>query len=142
MEGIGALEVLIMKLFIKTVLYIISLLVVFIILIASFGSFESKYKCIGVLDNKNQDIFLKLEEYSILVDLYKKGERDGTLMIEIPGKTKQYFGTIIEIGDMYQIYDNVNSSTESFIGQISILSNHISLKIPYYGFFEGDCSRI
>jgi hypothetical protein len=130
-----------MKRVLKVLLYIILILTISFIVVANYGSSTTNYECTGSFSNENvksDKVFLALEEYSWIVDLYKSRNTDGNLKAEIPGKTKEYYGTIEDIGNMYQIhkYDN------KFQGQFSTLSNYLSLNIPTYGVFDGKCNKL
>ena len=128
----------------KILLYIILILTITFIVVANYGSSTTNYECTGSFSDKSikdDKVFLVLEEYSWIVDLYKSRDTDGNLMIEIPGKYKHYFGVLVEIGDMYQVYDSI-TSVKNFSGQMSTLSNYLSLKIPGYGVFDGKCIKL
>ena len=130
-----------MKSILKGFLYFILTLIIIFIVVANYGSSTTNYECTGSFSNesvKSDKVFLVLEEYSWIVDLYKSRNTDGNLKAEIPGKTKEYYSNIKDIGNMYQIrkYDN------KFQGQFSTLSNYISLKIRGYGVFDGECKEI
>lgn len=131
-----------MKAFIKKALKVFAYIILILILLivgANYGS-SKNYECTGSFSNesiKGDKVFLVLQEYNWIVGLYNN-DTDGHIWAEIPGKSKEYYKTIKDIGNMYQIY----GWGDKFRGQMSTLSNYLSLNIPGYGVFDGKCIEL
>jgi len=114
-------------------LSILLLLIVAFIFLSLFNTTTTNYKCSGVIKENNIEVFVSLEEY-----LYSADKSPGRLKLEMPGKHYDIY-KLKEVGVFYHLSRLGN---DEFLGQISTLSNTLSLNIKPYGFFEGKCQAI
>lgn len=127
----------------KTILKIIGSLLVAVVslylFVVFFSSMETKYESTGTLSEfestTNETIYIKLNEYRWWVGFWS--ESDGSLNLEIPNKTVEYYSHLNEAGDLIQIYD----WDMKLVGNFSKLSNELQIKIGHR-FFEGKCHEI
>jgi len=122
-----------LKLFLKFILYIFLLLLAVFIFFRFFNATTTNYKCTGTIKETgyNQEVYVSLEEY-----LYSADGSPGFLEIEIPGKHYNNY-KLKEVGVFYHLYH-----LDKFVGQISTLSNYLSVNLKPYGFFDGNCEEI
>jgi hypothetical protein len=124
--------------------YIIVILVAFIlaILLGLSTSQESKFKCTGTIktgvDTKTSEAFLKIKDYQWWAGLWSNS--GGSIWIEIPNVSNDYFAYIKKYGDQLQISKNQNDIPGSW-GFFSSLSNTIIIDTTA-GQFLGACKPI
>jgi len=122
-----------LKLLLKFILSIFLLLLVVFIFLRFFNTTTKNYRCTGEIKENNSEVFVSLEEY-----LYSADDSPGRLKIEMPGKHYDIY-KLKEVGVFYHL---IRLGTDDFLGQMSTLSNTLSLNIKPYGFFEGKCEEI
>lgn len=122
----------------KTVGGLLAAAVVFLAIVISFGTDETRYKCTGSLvkDSKANDalLFLRVEYFRWFV-LW--ADRDGTIWSEIPNIDADLFFDVRKIGDTLMF----SSSVSKAYGTLSMLSHSVRLD-GRMGRFDGMCSRI
>lgn len=122
-----------LKSFSKSILPIFLLLIVVLIFLRFFNTTTTNYKCAGVIKENNTEVFVSLEKYLLSVD-----NSLGRLKIEMPGKHYDIY-KLKEVGSFYHLSRLGN---DDFSGQMSTLSNTLSLNVELYGFFEGKCEVV
>jgi len=107
--------------------------------VASFSSVESRYQCsreISSHDNyQPATIYMKLQEYRWWVSLWS--DSDGSVWLEVPNITLEYFEHVVEVGDQLQIYDYQKTPK----GYFSTLSKSLAVTTPVWS-FDGTCKEI
>ena len=122
-----------LKSFSKPILSIFLLLIVVLIFLRFFNITSTNYKCIGAIKENNTEVFVSLEKYLLSAD-----NSSGRLKIEMPGKHYDIY-KLKEVGSIYHLS---RLGSDDFSGQMSTLSNTLSLNIERYGFFEGKCKVV
>lgn len=112
--------------------------IVFLSIVISFGTYETRYKCTGTLVKdstaNNALLFLRVEYFRWFV-LWADG--DGTIWSEIPNIDTDLFFDVRKIGDRLIF----SSSVSKAFGTLSMLSHSVRLD-GRMGRFDGMCSRI
>jgi hypothetical protein len=113
---------------------------VLLTIVLLFSSTESRFECVGKLENNNKTtdvtLYMKLTKYRWWVNLWS--DSDGYVNVEIPGKHLQYFQHLEVVGDQIQIW---KEKGKLIGGYYSTLSEHIGL-MTYFGNFDGKCKRM
>lgn len=115
------------------------------VVVINFSSVELRFQCSGDLyshgDTTPANVYLKLENYRWWVGLWS--ESDGSLTLEIPGKSSEYFAGIVEVGDQLQIYESdwESRGVKGMRGYFSTLSKTLGVSTSA-GVFEGACKPI
>jgi hypothetical protein len=116
------------------------LLMIVLIIVFLFSVKESKFECIGKLENNNLTsdvtLYMKLKEYRWWVHLWN--ESDGLVWIEVPGKYLDVFFHIQKVGDQIQIW---KEKDKLIGGYYSVLSEHLGL-FTELGKFSGKCKKM
>ena len=107
--------------------------------IVNFSAVETRLQCSGeisALNNPQQaTIFMKLHEYRWWVGLWS--DSDASVWLEVPNRTFEYFGHVVEVGDQLQIYD----SQRNLKGHFSSLSKTLAVTTSAWS-FDGACKRV
>ena len=116
---------------------IVAALLLFVF-VANFSAIESRFQCSGEIYSESDlhpaTIYMKLQEYRWWVGLWS--ESDGSVWLEIPNKTFEYFEHVVEVGDQLQIFDSQKKSK----GYFSTLSKSLAISTPVWS-FDGTCKR-
>lgn len=114
---------------------VLSALLLFVFAV-NFSSVASKFECSGEISSEGASqpatIYMKLEEYRWWV----WGGSDGSVLLERPNITVEYFGHVVESGDQFHIFDD----QKKIKGYFSTLSKTLAISAPF-GFFDGTCKR-
>ena len=106
--------------------------------VVNFSSVASSFECVGNTSSpqgsRPATIYIKLEKYRWWVSLWS--ESIGSLHVEVPDASIEYFGPIVKVGDQFQIIDG----HRQLKGHFSALSNMLSLGTAS-GIFDGSCTR-
>lgn len=116
---------------------IVAALLLFVF-VANFSTVESRFQCSGEIssesDSQPATIYMRIEEYRWWVGLWS--ESDGSVWLEVPNRTFDYFGHVIEVGEQLQIFDSQKKPK----GHFSTLSKSLSISTPAWS-FNGTCKR-
>jgi capsular polysaccharide biosynthesis protein len=123
----------------KTIAGSIAVLALLLIVVANFSVLVSRYQCSGTITKEpyqsTETIFVKLEKYRWWVGLWS--DSYGNMHVEIPHQSIEYYSSIVEAGDILQVFSVANKLE----GQFSALSRSLTLKTSR-GLFEGTCRPI
>ncbi|MDO8207750.1 MAG: hypothetical protein Q7T38_08025 [Gallionella sp.] len=107
--------------------------------VVNFSAVETRFQCSGEISPQNNSqqatIFMKLHEYRWWVGLWS--DSDGSVWVEVPNRTVEYFERVIEVGDQLQIYDY----QRNLKGYFSSLSKSLSIKTAAWS-FDGTCKKV
>jgi len=107
--------------------------------VVNFSAVETRFQCPGEISSQNNSrqatIFMKLHEYRWWVGLW--GDSDGSVWLEVPNQTTEYFGHVVEVGDQLQIYGYQRNPT----GYFSTLSKTLAITTSGWS-FDGTCKRV
>ena len=116
-----------------------TLAVVLFVLIVNFSAVESRFECTGEISSNGETqpatVFLKQERYRWWVGLWS--DSYGSIWLEFPNKTVEYFGYVSKAGDLLQLWD----SDKRLKGNFSTLSKSLAVDIPVQGVFTGICKE-
>ena len=129
---------------IKSLLLLLVVMILVLSGILFFSVRESRFSCERdvIQNDQSSSIFLILEEYRPWVGLWSDSE--GTLWVEIPRETVEYFGYLERAGEHLQVYNSRYSDgveEKVMVGHFSLLSKTVSLKLNG-NFFDGHCTSI
>lgn len=106
--------------------------------VAYFSSVESRFRCSGDISSQGGSqpitIYMKLNEYRWWVGLWS--DSDGSVWLEIPNRTLEYFERVVEIGDQLRFYEQKEPR-----GHFSALSKNLAV-ITISWSFDGTCKKI
>ena len=104
--------------------------------VMNFSAKESTFVCSGTMNaaagQSPAKVFFRITEYRWWVHLWS--ESDGSVSLEVPNTTVEYYGHVKVLGDQLQILRDPSSIKGSF----SKLSHFLLLATPV-GAFEGTC---
>lgn len=117
-----------------------TVVVALFIVVIGFSAAQSRYECEGTFvapgANSSGTVFVKLEQYRWWVGLWSNSS--GSLWLEVPNQTVEYFGRISRAGDQLQIY----ASNDQLAGQFSTLSKAFAITLSSGVSFGGTCKAI
>jgi len=93
--------------------------------------FRQEYGVVGRNPNRSSTGYLKVSEYSRLVNLWSDSRFD--LWWEDSDGYLTYYNDVIDVGDILQVYEG-----EEYLGRFSTISNSFSIK-DHSEIFEGNC---
>lgn len=106
--------------------------------VVNFSSAASSFACVGNTSSpqgsRPATVYIKLEQYRWWVGLWS--ESNGSLHVEVPNTSIDYFGHVVKVGDQFQIFDG----QRNLKGDFSALSNTLAFGTTS-GFFDGNCTR-
>jgi hypothetical protein len=104
--------------------------------VMNFSAKESTFVCSGTVNatagQSPAEVFLRITEYRWWVHLWS--ESDGSVSLEVPNTTVEYYGHVKVVGDQLQIYRDPSSMK----GNFSKMSHYLLLSTSV-GPFEGSC---
>ena len=107
-----------------------------ILVLLNFSAVDSKLACTGIMTTtdgaRDAKVFLRVKQYRWWVGLWSASH--GSVFLEIPTTTIEYFGHMKVIEDQVQIYKD----STSIRGHYSKLSHALALATSS-GLFEGTC---
>jgi hypothetical protein len=107
--------------------------------VVNFSAVETRFQCSGVVSSQSNSqhvaIFMKLHEYRWWVGLW--GDSDGSVWLEVPNRTLEYFEHVVEVGDQLQIYDYQRNQK----GNFSSLSKTLAITTSAWS-FDGTCEKV
>lgn len=124
----------------KYLAILLAVIALLFVIVVNFSSVTNKYECPGALSSSDgsknpSTVYFVHEGYRWWVHLWSHS--DGNIKLEIPNKTVEYYGHVVEVGTQIQIYD----TPKDMKGNFSILSKTLAINTPF-GFFDGKCEKI
>lgn len=109
------------------------------LIVVNFSASETRFQCSGKIsshgNSQQATIYMKLHEYRWWVGLW--GDSDGSVWLEVPNRTFEYFEHVVEVGDQLQIYDY----ERNIKGNFSSLSKTLFITTSVWS-FDGTCKRV
>ncbi len=126
----------------KLLKYIVAFLVAAIglfLFVANFSAVETRFQCTGKISSQGKSqhaiIYMKLHEYRWWVGFWS--DSDGSVWLEVPNSSLEYFERVIEVGDQLQIYDYQKNPK----GYFSNLSKTLAVTTSVWS-FDGTCNKV
>jgi hypothetical protein len=118
---------------------LIAAAVILLVFVANFSAVETHFQCSGTItkhsNSQPETIYMKLQEYRWWVGLWS--DSDGSVWLEVPNGSLEYFERVIEVGDQLQIYDYQKNPK----GYFSSLSKTLAITTTTWS-FAGTCKRV
>lgn len=107
--------------------------------VVNFSAVETRFQCSGEISSHGKSrqatIYMKLHEYRWWVGLWN--DSDGSVWLEAPNSSLEYFERVVEVGDQLQIYDYQKNPK----GHFSSLSKTLAIATSIWS-FDGTCKKV
>ena len=107
--------------------------------VVNFSALETRFQCPGEISSNGKSqqvtVYMKLHEYRWWVGLWS--DSDGSVWLEVPNSSLEYFERVVEVGDQLQIYDYQKNPK----GYFSSLSKTLAITTSVWS-FDGTCKRV
>lgn len=127
-----------MKLFKYIVAFLVATIGLFVF-VANFSAVETHFQCFGEISSQGKSqqatIYMKLHKYRWWVGFWS--DSNGSVWIEFPNRSFEYFEHVIELGDQLQIYDYQKNPK----GYFSTLSKTLAVTTSVWS-FNGICNKV